>query len=52
MSRDEFSLLATGAEPMPDPGGPATQPPQDVDGLALRRQVIELIEDVLNGSRA
>lgn len=48
MCRDEFSLPAAGAEPMPDPGGPATRPPQDVDGLTLRRQVMELIKDVLN----
>lgn len=48
MCRDEFSLPAAGAEQVPDPGGSAMQPPQDVDGLTLRRQVTELIEDVLN----
>lgn len=47
MSRDESSLpAATGAKPSPEPGG-QDSPPQDVEGSALRRQVLELINDVL-----
>lgn len=47
MSTDESSLpAASGAEPSPAPGGDDS-PPQDVDGLTLRGQVLELINDVL-----
>lgn len=47
MSKDESSPPAgTGAEQSPEPGG-TDSPPQDVDGMTLRRQVLELINDVL-----
>lgn len=47
MSTDDSSLpAASGAEPSPEPGG-HDSPPQDVDGPTLRRQVLELINDVL-----
>lgn len=47
MSKDESSLPAvTGAEQSSEPGG-TDSPPQDVDGMTLRRQVLELINDVL-----
>lgn len=47
MSRDESSLPeATGAEPSPEPGG-ADSPPHDVEATTLRRQVLELINDIL-----
>lgn len=47
MSRDESSLpAAAGAEPSSEPGG-LDSPPQDVEGSTLRRQVLELINDVL-----
>lgn len=47
MPRDESSLPeATGAEPSPEPGG-ADSPPHDVEATTLRRQVLELINDIL-----
>jgi EAL domain-containing protein (putative c-di-GMP-specific phosphodiesterase class I) len=47
MSKDESSLpAAAGAEPSPEPGG-LDSPPQDIEGPTLRRQVLELINDVL-----
>lgn len=47
MSRDEpFPPAVAGADQEPEPGGPDS-PPQVVDGMTLRRQVLELINDVL-----
>lgn len=48
MSRDEFPLPAvTGAGEMSGPGGPVL-PPRSVEGVSLRSQVMELIDDVLS----